>query len=294
MQRTKALILVLLLFCLAVPKTVFASDVVINEFLAHPSSGDKEWVEFYNPDNVDLSSYWLDDDVDFLSDTGSSAKKSLASIDKTDLLYQYLEFNSFLNNSGDYVVLFSSDGGVVDQYQYGEDPKINVSIGRSPNGSQNWVILAEMTKGTANSLEEPTPTTTPIPTITPTNTLTPTKTPTPTPTTKPTATPKTPTPTKTSTPTPIKSGQTASPILIADDVEESTQEALPTSILGESTESAVNTVSPSPFAKGTKTLASSTNNLSKILIGIGVIFLIACGILAFRGYKRNREDSGEV
>lgn len=139
-----------------------------------------------------------------------------------------------------------------------------------------------------------TPTSVPTNTPIPTNTPTPTKTPTPTPTTKPTATPKAPTPTKTPTSTPIKSQPTAV-VLIANDVQESTRGALPTSILGESTESADNTkIKISPPAKEAKTFENTQNNLSKILIGIGVIFLIACGILAFRSYKRHREDSSAV
>lgn len=145
----------------------------------------------------------------------------------------------------------------------------------------------------------PTYTATIIPTQIPTNSPTPkntptlTKVPTPTPTTKPTQTPKTPTPTKIPTPTPIKSGPTAAPILIASDVQESTQEALPTSILGESTESAANTVSPPP-EKETKAFESSSGNLSKILIGIGVIFLIACGILALRSYIKSRKENENI
>ncbi|MDO8503384.1 MAG: hypothetical protein Q7S60_01710 [bacterium] len=55
----------------------------INEFLAHPTTGD-EWVEFYNPDNVDLSDYWLDDDLNFASDSGSSAKKKPLFIIRSD------------------------------------------------------------------------------------------------------------------------------------------------------------------------------------------------------------------
>lgn len=143
------------------------------------------------------------------------------------------------------------------------------------------------------------PTSSPTQAPTPTRTPTPTKTPTSTPTVKPTATPKIPTPTKTPipTPSPIKSQPTA--VLIASTVSESTQEALPTSILGESTESAENNLSPmntpkitiSPFAKETKVFENDTDNLSKILIGIGVIFLISCGILAFRGYMKNRKEN---
>jgi len=62
--------------------------------------------------------------------------------------------------------------------------------------------------------------------------------------------------------------------------------------LGESTESAADSkVKISPPEKETKVLGSSSGNLSKILIGVGVIFLISCGILAFRSYVKNRKEN---
>ena len=163
---------------------------------------------------------------------------------------------------------------------------------------------------------EPTPT--PTPTLAPTPTVipTPTKDPTPTPTTKPTSIPtptKTPTPTLTPTkaPTPtVKSSSISTPTnfptqSLDEQVAREGGDVLPTSVLGESTESAGNNISPadnsqikvSTSAKETKTLRVSQNqvglgqnNLSKILIGIGAIFIIACGILAFRSYTRSKRD----
>lgn len=115
----------------------------------------------------------------------------------------------------------------------------------------------------------PTPTDTPVATPTPTSTPVPTNTPTPKPT---------PTPTLTPTPSPT-------PTMV-----------LPTEVLGESTESAT----PSGFLlttqeptketkkKEAKVLGEQTNNTPKILIGLGVIFLIACGILVFRTRIQNK------
>src|SRR3989344_3172619 len=85
------------------PRALAGENPTINEFLAHPSSGNKEWVEFYNPDNIDLSAYYLDDDLDFANDSGSSTKKSLSSIGSSDTAYQTFDFESFLNNSGDFI-----------------------------------------------------------------------------------------------------------------------------------------------------------------------------------------------
>ena len=173
MYRIIALFFILILF---VPQYSYAnSSVEINEFLAHPTTGNKEWVEIYNPISADLTKYWIDDDLDFVSDSGSSAKKSLATIKSgKDATHSYIELSSMLNNSGDYVVLFDATGNIVDQYQYTDDPGEDVVIGRSPDGSGQFFALQDQTLGDVNSI--------PVPTVTPTSAPTsiPTKTPTPT------------------------------------------------------------------------------------------------------------------
>lgn len=163
-----------MLFLSFTQKPALASNIKINEFVAHPSSGNKEWVEFYNPDKVDLTKYWLDDDMDFSSDTGSSAKKSLTALQQVDSVYPYLEFDSFLNNGGDYVVLFTDSGNIIDQFQYTSDPGADISIGRSPDGNDDFVILAQQSKGTSNGHPAPSPSPSPSPSPTPQNSPSPT------------------------------------------------------------------------------------------------------------------------
>ncbi len=102
--------------------------------------------------------------------------------------------------------------------------------------------------------------------------------PTPTPTLTPAPT-KTPTPTAVSTNTP-----TPKPTITS---------VLPTAVLGESTESAI-TVDSSLITqeveksdgKETKVLGEQTSNTPKILIGLGIIFLAVCGIIAFRSFRK--------
>lgn len=146
--------------------------------------------------------------------------------------------------------------------------KIFKYITSSPSYSNTSTVIVNITPTST-----PTPTNTPAPS--PTNIPTPTKTPTPSPTKSPTPTPK---------PTSI-----LTPISI-----ESTDEVMPTSVLGESMQGEVKdddkNSKETPVEK-TKVLGTQANNLSKILISIGVIFLIVCGILAFRSYKQNRENS---
>lgn len=165
----------------------------------------------------------------------------------------------------------------------------NCSYTKATNDYAVTVLLS-----TPTSTPTPAPTNTPAPALTstpiPTTTPTPTKTPTPTPksvsgggssstsTPKPTSPPTTaPTkilalssqaaggsgnintavsPTATSSPTPIKSGPTKKP-------------------------------TPTPIKSGQAAILGVTqNNLSKILIGLGIIFLATCGIIAFRSFKK--------
>lgn len=142
---------------------------------------------------------------------------------------------------------------------------------------------------------------TPTPTFVPTNT--------PVPTTAPTAT-KTPTPTPIKTPTPTpKSSSSGGSGATATPKPTSPPTSAPTKILALSSQAAggsgnINTaISPTatssptstkePTKKPTPTITTAIlgvaqSNLSKILIGAGVIFLLACGILAFRNFKREK------
>ena len=284
MKAKIALIVFLLfLFCSYFVKPAFAQTIKINEFLAHPSSGNKEWVEFYNPEHLGVSDYWLDDDMDFNTDTGTSAKKSLSNINTDNLSYPYLEFSSFLNNEGDYIVLFSPLGEMLDHYQYQKDPGLDVAMGRFPDGSDNWVVLETATKGEPNGSPKLTPTAEPTNTPTPTPTPTSPKTPTPVPTSKVTSTP---TSKSTSLPTSPSTEQSAG---------ESGKADLPLEILGEniaasSTPTATKKISGNPSATpASKVLGGRESNLSKVLIGLGVILLVSCGILAF--YKRQKNGN---
>ena len=138
--------------------------------MANPTSPANEWVEFYNPDHLDLSSYWIDDDTSFTDDTGNSAKKSLASINISNPTFPYIQITSAMfNNSGDFVVLFSNTGTMIDQYQYTSDPGKDKTIGRQPDGD-SWIALTSSSEGASNGAASPTPT--------PSSTSSPTPTPT--------------------------------------------------------------------------------------------------------------------
>lgn len=180
---------------------VLAADVVLNEFLAHPGTGNPEWVEFSHASESAeyLKSYYLDDDSSFTIDSGNSPKKSLTSLNIANPAFPFIVLtSSIFNNDGDSVVLFDASGMIIDQYTYYESPGSDISIGRYPDQSGGFSILSSATQGQANGVPAATPTPTSGPTSTPTNTPTPT-TVSATNTSTPT---KTPTPTKKSTPTP--------------------------------------------------------------------------------------------
>ncbi len=219
----------IILFLLVFPSSVFAADVVINEFSPNASP---EWVEFYNAsDSADyIKSYYLDDDTIFIeSDETGSSKKLLANLVVTNLTYPYFELSSFLNNSGDFVVIFDGQGNIIDQYQYTSDPGSGITIGRSPDNTGSYFILASATKGSLNAqVPTMTPTQTPTNTPTPTNTLVPT--PTPSATSAPTATSM---PIATSTPiaTPTRTVTVTPTTEISDEII-STDVSLVPAILG--------------------------------------------------------------
>ncbi len=286
---------VFLSFFLFFPGQVFAANIAINEFMANPPSGQGEWVELYNPtgSTVTLTGWKLID--------GSNNTKSLDSLGAIQasgfIIYEYAS-DGWLNNTAsgskpETITLKDNNGSLIDSYSYTVDQKENVTTGRSPDGSSTWIVLAAATKGLPNSQSEPTATSTP----TPTPSQVPTST--PTPTSKPTATIK-PAATATFTPTPSPKQQTttaisSSPTPLRNQLTEeakATNETIPTSVLGDSTASAaLESLFPSTQSSKSVKMAGATNNIiGKIIMGIGVVFVIVSGILAFRRYKKNRDD----
>lgn len=128
------------------------SQVLINEFVAHVGSTfPQEWVEFYNPGSIDLSSFYIDDDTNFDSDAGSSDKIPLTSLNTSNPLYPFqLLGTGFLNDGGDFVVLFAGDGTLIDQHQYLSDPGEDTAIGREPDGG-SWKTCGVPSQGNTNT-----------------------------------------------------------------------------------------------------------------------------------------------
>ncbi len=219
-----------------------------------------------------MTSYWIDDDADFVSDSGSSAKKQItAVVQGADSRHSILELSSSMfNNDGDSVALFSLDGVLLDHYQYSNDPGEDISIGRSPDGAGGFALLTNATRGSANSQPKPPDTPTPEPTSKPTRVPTETKTPTSIPTER------------------VKSTSLNPTISLNDDFDESTGStrksasigARPTSILGVSTKSA----EKKPTQKSNKEVLVKgvTSSVTPLVaMSFGGLFLLSCGILLY-------------
>lgn len=261
---------------LSFPQKAFAA-LYINEF---SSNGSSDWVEIYNSDSssIDLTQYRLRDS------TASNKVDLTGSVDGNG--FASFEFGDDLNNGGDTIKLvLKSDDSVINQVVYGvpgdvSAPASGQTAGRSPDGTSNWVILASASKGSTNNSSA----TVPTPTLTPTEAPTPTKTPTLTkaPTSVPTPTStKTPTPTKSSSATPTKSAN--SDVLGAKDDPTPTSDPNSSLQIGSDNKNSVfggDTPTPTE-SKGQVLGVSTVNNLPWAFIGLGLIFLIVCGILAY-------------
>ncbi len=167
------LAILFLFLVLMFPKMAQAqnNDILINEIYPSPLSGEKEWIELYNPNTfeIDLADYSI-------KDGAISAKKLSGLI--PPLGYYIFESNSgWLNNSSEIVFLINTKNNVlVDKVAYGDwetqvidlnsdvDPDDNAkapgsgqSISRIPNGSDTNIDkddfrVTSVTRGSENIL----------------------------------------------------------------------------------------------------------------------------------------------
>ena len=135
---------------------ILPHDLVINEFLSDPNTGDKEWIELYNQTSSTL-------DLSNLSFSDNSSTTTISGlILPSD--FKVLEFSSRLNNSGDILTITNASGQIIDQVIYGDyagsdkvpAPDKNYSVARKSDGlisgsNQNdFVETITPTKGQTN------------------------------------------------------------------------------------------------------------------------------------------------
>lgn len=133
---------------LLIPRNVFAGSLVINEFMANPSSG-SDWIELYNPtsSSVDLTN-WI------LVDSTSTMKTLSGTISPSG--FATFDVSTRLNKTSDSIYLKDTGGSTIDNYSYTTEPSTDVTIGRSPDGS-SWTTLSNSSKGSSNGGSSPSP-----------------------------------------------------------------------------------------------------------------------------------------
>ena len=146
-----------LIFCsfVIVTKIVSAnSQVVINELLPTPSSGN-DWIELFNSSEEDINiSGWI------LDDEGTST--NMLQVPQDTILpkksYKLFYVSNRLNKSGDTVYL--KNGEIeVDRFEY-STTETDVSYGRYPDGGSDWgecTPTAESTNSNCEFPPEPSP-----------------------------------------------------------------------------------------------------------------------------------------
>lgn len=153
------------------------NEIVINEIMFAPPTGEPEWVEIYNrsPQPVDMQKFFIADDADtsaiiknkFILDSGSYCVISRdSSILKKYPCKGQLIVASFptLNNDGDKVILLDSLYRVIDSVAYSPEwcktPKTSlerISTGNSSTDSLNWRSAKTKYRATPGYINSVTP-----------------------------------------------------------------------------------------------------------------------------------------
>ncbi|MDP3948226.1 MAG: lamin tail domain-containing protein [bacterium] len=143
-------------------KTAFASNMLLNEIVANPLSGEKEWVEIYNSssENIELNGWNLQE----RTASGTFNTYSLPNVILQTKALCFYEFSTAkLNNDSDTVNLLDDTGTLQDTYSYTSAAQ-GKSFARVPDG-ENWSTDIIPTKASiCSSLPAPaTPPVTPTP-----------------------------------------------------------------------------------------------------------------------------------
>ncbi|MFH1198119.1 MAG: CotH kinase family protein [bacterium] len=144
---------------------LFINEFMVNNVLsfANPDDDYEDWIEIYNASgaDIDLAGYYLSDDIDpakyYQIPAGQS---SITTIPDGGYLIFYADENKEkganhldfkLDKNSERILLISKDGvTILDDISYNNQFR-DISFGRSPNGSDDWVYFESITPGSANS-----------------------------------------------------------------------------------------------------------------------------------------------
>lgn len=142
--------------------TVGAPAIVINEVFSRGIVGDEDWIELYNSSNVsvNISGYKIYDSggqggtkakMAFPNGTTISAHGYAVIVVDNAATANPTGSNFGISSSGEQVWLESSAGFVIDTQLVPAMSVATTSYGRMPDGSSNWGIMNNITKGAANT-----------------------------------------------------------------------------------------------------------------------------------------------
>jgi len=261
------------------------AEVKINEFSSGTTS---DWIEIYNlstTESVDLSEYRL-------RDSTASNKKDLSGSLATESFIS-ISFSNYLNKDGDLVkfikVLPDSSEEIIDQIGYGDsgdicEPDSNQSIGRSPDGSGNFMRFDSQTEGASNTAgEAPCPSPIPSPSPTPTPTPTPSSSPSPEPEPDPTPSPSpSPTPRVSVKPT---TTTTKKPAVISNSNSHNSEDMLISSPSGK----VLGIEKPEAFEATESEKKKNPYLISIILVVLGLGLVGGTGVVFIKNAKYNKK-----
>lgn len=124
-------------------------NLVINEFMPHPTTDDKEWVEIYNPTNqpISLAGWALDE-----QNQNPKTLDSLGSVPALGFVVYENPTTGWLNDGGEKLdlLLLNPQTQIIDSHTY-SNSSLGVSIGRQPNGTGDFKNCTQPSKGATNN-----------------------------------------------------------------------------------------------------------------------------------------------
>ncbi len=149
------------------------ADIFINEFLPNSADTNHEWIELYNNGTaaVSLSGFNISEEAASKNFTISSitiAAKGFIALVRNETVFnqtyrinaQVLQYGNEtpslnLNDGDDSIFLYNSSGSLINSILGYANPGENISIGRHPDGSSNFINLTARTPGGKNDNAAP-------------------------------------------------------------------------------------------------------------------------------------------
>jgi len=137
--------------------TPIDSDILMNEIFSRGTDEDPDWIEVYNLSAapIDISGYKI---YDGGGQSGSKPKKEfpagtvIPANGFVVIVTDDADPSGFgLSSGGEEVWLEDASGVVIDDVVFPAMAEVTYSYGRQPNGTANFFIFTEITKGTSNN-----------------------------------------------------------------------------------------------------------------------------------------------